>query len=1461
MAIIKKYSPYQNLGSYKVFIEDGDPDSLYFNVTELEQTLTGGKNSFLFEGSTYLKKGSKVRFEALDVEGNTLYIEPGVQAGKTFKDGTSIVMAIHIYDDTPIGIGSLQITAELDRYIDDNGSERIIPDEFKGRPNVRWTQTFKINPKIPNKTEVRFFKRPTFSVSEIEKPLIIKDNMTLSKSGSIIGIPEIPPTGSDFSTWTSPSKYRIKLQEGNKFTQSMDENTTLVVPSLGYSSSVLEVLNEDEILLRKPYLINNIVNEFTPVSYSMDFESIEDATIDSGSNITASYAEIRLENLATFTGDVARIKIFRKSRNDLGDFQVVQENKLDSTELLRDFTVPKRTVINYGKLRKENIVSDEGDIYYTTSSGVLIHNKHLINALDIGANQSIESNGTIGEFEIVSGSEYSFNYTSRYSGSGETSDTDSLRFLLVTSSNNKTNALITTQSIDILSGSTDLNPFGISNHQKVVKNFDALVSGKCQIRVEANTDTSTGRFLFSKLSLKNAEESSYSPDEYTAIVDIPRKNPTEQFDFRVEFYDINNNFIPIKVEQSVPFRKGNASRILSTAVNVSASGVSDAGDILSVDGGVVQIANTNIQSSTIAGLGDPTNFSSELAVATSSLETKTTLLAVATASLESQTTQLSISTASLEGTTILLNAETASLQQKHTALATETASLQAETASLKLATSSLELTTASIEAQTASLQLATASLEQTTASIEAQTASLQLATASFEQTTASLQAETASLQLATSSLEQTTASLEQTTASLQAETASLLVSASENRLLDPTTGKVIRSTTPSGTGLFINDTELGFANSGVMKAFVNSSGEFFLSGSDSNNFLRWDGSTLRIGGEIVLTNGSPSTNLAPLNAFTQSQENTNDFLNQATASLNQATASLNTHTASYVAQVVLNSSGMALKDTANTTLASYGTRTTIGPTSTEHLAISSSGLELLDGTTPRIQLSDAGIQIGSVANGITLSSDGDATFSGDLSAASGSITGSSYQGGSINIGDGTFSVNNFGDLTANSANLSGIISASAGTIGGWSAGSSNLSSNNIVLDSTNNSIDITTTNVSIEISNTGSLPPVGTSGLSNSDSLASQNFTTSSTDPTTGGGRTDTFVRNVDTVTISAAQAGRINLSLNWSGGTHTVSATGMATTVTLSTRAELRSTSYSGTTVLQTSTVEGSAFGDTQFNDVGGSPSFTNVEDTNFIDFASRTGNAQLSAGTYYIVLVQELTYRIVDNGYSPDPEIEFTWNPATATINVESSNSGLALSGGGISTVVNTSKVFRVNTEAQAYDPYVSIVGDLSIGHFYHKYLLDDPDSNNDSHWVGEALQGSNTSGGSSGTGMAEISFGNASAGLTRAMGAFRGVSSGTPSMISGFPNWNVASVTRSSQGVYVVTMNDYSNGGEYMAFVSGYGLQNSTHLTPGDDEHSHNFAVKTNISANTITINVKNNDTNSDRDPYEIYFVVYG
>ena len=58
----------------------------------------------------------------------------------------------------------------------------------------------------------------------------------------------------------------------------MEENTTLQIPSLGYSSSVLEVINADEMLVRKPYLVDNKVIIPTSI-YSLEFESVEDAVV------------------------------------------------------------------------------------------------------------------------------------------------------------------------------------------------------------------------------------------------------------------------------------------------------------------------------------------------------------------------------------------------------------------------------------------------------------------------------------------------------------------------------------------------------------------------------------------------------------------------------------------------------------------------------------------------------------------------------------------------------------------------------------------------------------------------------------------------------------------------------------------------------------------------------------------------------------------------------------------------------------------------------------------------------------------------------------------------------------------------------------------------------------------------------------------------------------------------------
>ena len=59
----KKFSPFLGLDDFSVFIDDTERDSIYFNITELESTLTGGKNSYL--KVVNVLKVLKVRFEAI----------------------------------------------------------------------------------------------------------------------------------------------------------------------------------------------------------------------------------------------------------------------------------------------------------------------------------------------------------------------------------------------------------------------------------------------------------------------------------------------------------------------------------------------------------------------------------------------------------------------------------------------------------------------------------------------------------------------------------------------------------------------------------------------------------------------------------------------------------------------------------------------------------------------------------------------------------------------------------------------------------------------------------------------------------------------------------------------------------------------------------------------------------------------------------------------------------------------------------------------------------------------------------------------------------------------------------------------------------------------------------------------------------------------------------------------------
>lgn len=71
-------------------------------------------------------------------------------------------------------------------------------------------------------------------------------------------------------------------------------------------------------------------------------------------------------------------------------------------------------------------------------------------------------------------------------------------------------------------------------------------------------------------------------------------------------------------------------------------------------------------------------------------------------------------------------------------------------------------------------------------------------------------------------------------------------------------------------------------------------------------------------------------------------------------------------------------------------------------------------------------------------------SDGNVHFTGDLTGSSGTFSGN-ISGGSINLGNGTFTVDENGNMNASSGTFSGTIYCSSGTVGGWNIGAQDLS--------------------------------------------------------------------------------------------------------------------------------------------------------------------------------------------------------------------------------------------------------------------------------------------------------------------------------------------------------------------------------------------------------------------------------
>jgi len=548
MAIIKKFAETitQPLTSFGTFLVDTNPNSTYFKITEFKDTFTGGKNGFLIEGSEHLMESTEIKIQILDVNGNPIYYEPG-NGVPEYYEGTSKLIAVYVYEDTPIGTARITILGELKTYLDEGGVVQSIPDDWKNVYNVKWEKEFKVNRLLSNEDKVRFYRRPEVTINEIVKPIFNNVTTTITQTGSLNGIAQSPRLGEQLSGFTAPTTYLLSINGATNWTGSV-VGTTISIPSLGYSTLADSVITNKNLLVTNPYTENGLVSNFSNAGYTASFNYTEGAN-NLKTALTGSFAKINISDLTTFVGDVARVKVFRKSQSDLADYQFVQEIRLESNEILRDLESQIKNEEFYGIFDNNNYKE-----YWVTSSAALtasFNQNYLFNSIKFDSN-GINNFYTSKSLNITNGTEYTLNFNLRV---GQVSTENYVNVFLSGSTESATNpnqlVQIKQNIITITSDSSLLQK------SQLTANFKAeqLNNAKLYFEIKGNG------WYVSDVSLRASQETAYSPDEITFIQSVPRTLPEETFLYRFEFYDINNNFIPVLVDESKTFNGGNIQRI------------------------------------------------------------------------------------------------------------------------------------------------------------------------------------------------------------------------------------------------------------------------------------------------------------------------------------------------------------------------------------------------------------------------------------------------------------------------------------------------------------------------------------------------------------------------------------------------------------------------------------------------------------------------------------------------------------------------------------------------------------------------------------------------------------------------------------------------------------------------------------------------------------------------------------
>tara|TARA_B100001094_G_scaffold35360_1_gene29328 strand:- start:968 stop:8455 length:7488 start_codon:yes stop_codon:yes gene_type:complete len=342
------------------------------------------------------------------------------------------------------------------------------------------------------------------------------------------------------------------------------------VSASNYTASIVDLINDKTAVVELPFTNKNENGE-NVVLPIFSKARIAYENMPTGSYAVAnivSYADVRLANMKTFSGDVYKSKVYVKSEGGFDDYKLLAEVPLEGKELLVDdasvgmgertgYVIMQSEIDSYWDLKAgtNGLSAVSGDAVATYDNSVMLDSIHLSGSVgEIDKDIKLQLKDAY-KFNLVKGIDYtiSFNAIGERDVSDTTNPKDAVIIVYISgSSMHKLDNLYYDEinnrnveepneygkrigSLRVSLEDDNILNFGLVN-QPFASNLDG--DGVLQFRVIS------GKWNIGDISVQPGADTGFSPSFFQFIQQMPaelgHKRP-DTFEFLAEFYDVNNN--------------------------------------------------------------------------------------------------------------------------------------------------------------------------------------------------------------------------------------------------------------------------------------------------------------------------------------------------------------------------------------------------------------------------------------------------------------------------------------------------------------------------------------------------------------------------------------------------------------------------------------------------------------------------------------------------------------------------------------------------------------------------------------------------------------------------------------------------------------------------------------------------------------------------------------------------------